>query len=51
MLQVPPDATTEQVEEVKAYAARNAKIAEAKAAAKLKAQQEAAAQSQEVPPQ
>jgi cell division protein FtsI (penicillin-binding protein 3) len=47
MLQVPPDATTEQIEEVKAYAARNARIAAAKAAAKLKAQQEAAAQSQE----
>lgn len=47
MLQVPPDATTEQVEEVKAYAARNAKIAAAKTAAKLKAQQDAAAQPQE----
>jgi cell division protein FtsI (penicillin-binding protein 3) len=55
MLQVPPDATTEQVEEVKAYAARNAKIAAAKAAAKLKAQQDAAQQpvpaKTEVPPQ
>ena len=42
MLQVPPDATTEQVEEVKAYAARNAKIAADKIAAKLKAQHDAA---------
>lgn len=50
MLQVPPDATLEQVEEVKAYTAKNAKIAAAKAAAKLKAQQEAATQQQEVPP-
>ena len=54
MLQVPPDATIEQVEEVKAFAARNAKIAADKAAAKLKAQ-EAAAQkaltNPEVPPQ
>jgi cell division protein FtsI (penicillin-binding protein 3) len=44
MLQVPPDATTEQVEEVKAYAARNAKIAADKIAAKLKAQQESVQQ-------
>lgn len=51
MLQVPPDATTEQVEEVKAYAARNAKLAADKLAAKLKAQQEAAAQPQGVQPQ
>ena len=42
MLQVPPDATIEQVEEVKAYAARNAKIAADKIAAKLKTQQDAA---------
>lgn len=41
MLQVPPDATAEQVEEVKAFAARAAKQAADKAAAKLKAQQEA----------
>lgn len=43
MLQVPPDATSEQVEEVKAFSARTAKIA-AEKAAKLKAQQEAAQQ-------
>jgi cell division protein FtsI (penicillin-binding protein 3) len=52
MLQVPPDATIEQVEEVKAYSARNAKIATDKAAAKLKAQeaaQKALQDPQEVP--
>jgi hypothetical protein len=38
MLQVPPDAPLEQVEEVKAFAALNAKRA-AEKAAKLKAQQ------------
>jgi len=42
MLQVPPDATQEQVEEVKAFTAKTAKQAADKAA-KLKAQQEAAA--------
>jgi len=42
MLQVPPDATIEQVEEVKAFTARTAKIAADKAAAKLKAQESAA---------
>ena len=55
MLQVPPDATIEQVEEVKAFSARNAKIAADKAAAKLKAQQEAAQKilnhQEEAPPQ
>jgi len=54
MLQVPPDATIEQVEEVKAFAARNAKIA-ADRAARLKAQEAEAQKSlmnvQEVPPQ
>lgn len=55
MLQVPPDATIEQVEEVKAFTARTAKIAADKAAAKLKAQEEAARQiiihPDEAPPQ
>jgi len=55
MLQVPPDATTEQIEEVKSYSARLAKIAANKAAAKLKAQEEAAQKvlihPEEAPPQ
>jgi cell division protein FtsI (penicillin-binding protein 3) len=54
MLQVPPDATIEQVEEVKAYSAKTAKIAADKIAAKLKAQEEAARkviiQPEEAPP-
>lgn len=55
MLQVPPDAPIQQVEEVKAFTAKTAKQAAEKAAAKLKAQQEAAAMpvvnpQEEVPP-
>jgi cell division protein FtsI (penicillin-binding protein 3) len=52
MLQVPPDATLEQVEEVKAFTAKSAKQAADKAA-KLKAQQDALpviAPPQEAPP-
>lgn len=41
MLQVPPDAPIQQVEEVKAFAAKTAKQAADKAAAKIKAQQDA----------
>jgi cell division protein FtsI (penicillin-binding protein 3) len=42
MLQVPPDAPIQQIEEVKAFTAKNAKQVADKAAAKLKAQQDAA---------
>jgi len=52
MLQVPPDAPMQQIEDVKAFAAKNAKQAADKAA-KLKAQQDAAqqeAQHQEMGP-
>lgn len=50
MLQVPPDATLEQVEEVKAFSAKTAKQAADKAA-KLKAQQEATQQLIAQPPE
>lgn len=57
MLQVPPDAPIQQIEEVKAFTAKTAKQAADKSAAKLKAQQEAAArqdmilQEEALPPQ